>query len=353
MLANEVADEDALEAEVARLSPAETLIADDDAYPAFIEQLKGVRKRAPWLFDSDSGQRKLEQFFKVQDLSAFGIQNQASAIAAAGALLGYVEETQKQQLPHLTHIATEPTSESITLNAATRRHLELDTRVDGDVRHTLLGVLDSTRSPMGGRLLRRWLQRPLRDQSILNLRLHAVEALMQSNAVEDLRDVLRGLGDMERILSRVALRSARPRDLSTLRDGLTLAPQLQQTLSRIESPMLASLAAELGGHADTQALLQRAVVEHPPMLARDGGVIAEGFDAELDELRRLSTHADQFLVDLELREREASGIANLKVGYNRVHGYYIEISKGQIDRAPTHYTRRQTLANAERYITEE
>ncbi|QYR52425.1 DNA mismatch repair protein MutS [Lysobacter soyae] len=353
MLANEVADDDALEAEIARLSPAETLIADDDTLPVFVQQMKGVRKRAPWLFDSESGRRKLLQFFKLQDLSAFGIENQTLAIAAAGALLGYVEETQKQQLPHLTHISTEPTSETITLNAATRRHLELDSRVDGDTRHTLLGVLDSTRSPMGGRLLRRWLQRPLRDQNALNLRLQAVEALMLANQVEDLRDVLRGLGDMERILSRVALRSARPRDLSTLRDGLALAPVLQNALANIASPLIESLAQELGGHADTQSLLQRAVVEHPPMLARDGGVIAEGFDAELDELRRLSTHADQFLIELEQREREASGIANLKVGYNRVHGYYIEISKGQVERAPTHYTRRQTLANAERYITEE
>lgn len=353
MLANEVADEAALEAEIARLSPAETLIADDDATPDCLLQLKGVRKRAPWLFDSESGQRKLLQFFKVQDLTAFGIQDQALAIGAAGALLGYIEETQKQQLPHLTHISTEPTHESITLNAATRRHLELDTRVDGDTRHTLLGVLDSTRSPMGGRLLRRWLQRPLRDQTVLNLRLQAVEALLQSNSVEDLREALRGLGDMERILSRVALRSARPRDLSTLRDGLALAPQLKQMLSKIESPLLEALSAELGDHAETQGLLQRAIIEHPPMLARDGGVIAEGFDAELDELRRLSTHADQFLLDLEQREREASGIANLKVGYNRVHGYYIEISKGQVDRAPTHYTRRQTLTQAERYITEE
>ena len=352
-LVNEVASEDALEAELARLEPAEILLPDDDSWPASLRDRTGVRRRAPWLFDADSGRRQLLQFFALHDLSGFGIEDKPLCIAAAGALLGYVEETQKQRLPHLTSIAVEASDGAIAMNAATRRHLELDTRVDGDVRTTLLGVLDSTISPMGGRLLRRWLHRPLRDRPTLRLRHHAVSTLLDSRAFEALRERFRALGDLERILSRIALRSARPRDLSTLRDGLAMLPQLREILSTLDSPRLQALAGALGEHDAQAHLLASAVVAQPPVLARDGGVIADGYDASLDELRMLSTHADQFLVDLEARERAASGIATLKVGYNRVHGYYIEISKGQSDKAPVHYTRRQTLTGAERYITEE
>ncbi|MFN3311384.1 MAG: DNA mismatch repair protein MutS [Thermomonas sp.] len=351
--ANEVAGEDALEAELARLQPAETLVPDEDGWPPCVLEARGLRRRPPWLFDADSGRRQLLQFFGVHDLTAFGLDDRPLAVAAAAAVLGYVEETQKQRLPHLRGIALETSDEAIAMNAATRRHLELDSRVDGDVKATLLGVLDSTVTPMGGRLLRRWLHRPLRDRRTVGERHHAVQALLDARADEALRDAFRGLGDMERILSRVALRSARPRDLSTLRDGLALLPAVRAILAPLDSPRLQALHAELGEHADTAALLQRAIIEQPPLLARDGGVIADGFDADLDELRRLSTHADQFLVDLEARERAATGIATLKVGYNRVHGYFIEISKGQSDKAPVHYTRRQTLTGAERYITEE
>jgi DNA mismatch repair protein MutS len=239
------------------------------------------------------------------------------------------------------------------MNAATRRHLELDTRVDGDTRNTLLGVLDSTVTPMGGRLLRRWLHRPLRDRRVLGERHHAVATLIEQRAESGVRDLFRALGDAERILARIALRSARPRDLSTLRDGLALLPALRVLLSPLDSPRLQALAAELGEHDAHAHLLASAIVPQPPLLASDGGVIADGYDVELDEFRRLSTHADQFLVDLEQRERDASGIPTLKVGYNRVHGYYIEISKAQAGKAPVHYTRRQTLTGAERYITEE
>jgi len=352
-LVNEVASDDALEAELARLEPAEILLPDDDSWPASLQARTGVRKRAPWLFDADSGRRQLLQFFALHDLSGFGIEDKPLCIAAAGALLGYVEETQKQRLPHLTSIAVEASDGAIAMNAATRRHLELDTRVDGDVRTTLLGVLDSTISPMGGRLLRRWLHRPLRDRAALRLRHHAVSTLLESRVFESVRERFRALGDLERILSRIALRSARPRDLSTLRDGLAMLPGLREALSPLDSPRLQALASALGEHDAQAHLLASAIVTQPPVLARDGGVIADGYDASLDELRMLSTHADQFLLDLEARERAASGIATLKVGYNRVHGYYIEISKGQSDKAPVHYTRRQTLTGAERYITEE
>ena len=352
-LANEVENEDQLEAELARLDPAEVLVPDEEGLPEFLDERSGLRARPPWLFDADSGRRQLLKFFKLHDLTGFGIEDRPLAIAAAGALLGYVEETQKQQLPHLTSIAVETGDGAIAMNAATRRHLELDTRVDGDTRNTLLGVLDSTVTPMGGRLLRRWLHRPLRDRQVLEQRHHAVQTLIDSGAEADLREGFRALGDLERILSRIALRSARPRDLSTLRDGLAMLPEVRGTLAPLDSPRLQQLADGLGEHAAEAHLLATALVEQPPVLARDGGVFAEGHDAELDELRALSANADQFLVDLEAREREASGIPNLKLGYNRVHGYYIEISKAQSGKAPTHYTRRQTLTNAERYITEE
>lgn len=353
LLVNEVQGQDALEAELARLQPAELLLPDEDGWPAFVHARTGVRRRAPWLFEHDAGRRQLLRFFAVHDLSGFGIDDRPAAIAAAAALLGYVEETQKQRLPHLGAIALEASDGAIAMNAATRRHLELDSRVDGDVRTTLLGVLDSTVTPMGGRLLRRWLHRPLRDRHVVARRHQAVATLLGGGTEAALREQFRALGDLERILARVALRSARPRDLSTLRDGLALLPALRALLAPLDAPRLQALADALGEHAGHAALLQRAVVPQPPVLARDGGVFAEGFDAELDELRRLSTHADQFLVELEAREKAATGIATLKVGYNRVHGYYIEISKGQSDRAPTHYTRRQTLTGAERYITEE
>ncbi|HDX0913106.1 TPA: DNA mismatch repair protein MutS, partial [Stenotrophomonas maltophilia] len=217
-LVNEVETDDALEAELARLEPAELLVPDEENWPEFLRQRTGVRRRAPWLFDADSGRRQLLNFFKLHYLSGFGIDDKPRATAAAGALLGYVEETQKQRLPHLTSIAMETAGEAIAMNAATRRHLELDTRVDGDTRNTLLGVLDSTVTPMGGRLLRRWLHRPLRLREVLVQRHHAVETLIDRGADADIREQFRRLGDLERILTRVALRSARPRDFSTLRD---------------------------------------------------------------------------------------------------------------------------------------
>ena len=391
-LVNEVADADALQAELARLEPAELLVPDEDGWDGLVGEWRGLRRRPPWLFDAEACRRQLLRFFALHDLTAFGLEDRPLAVAAAGALLGYVEETQKQQLPHLSGIALEAADESIAMNAATRRHLELDSRIDGNLRHTLLGVLDSTITPMGGRLLRRWLHRPLRLRAVLEARHHAVETLIETRAFQALRERFRAVGDLERILSRVALRSARPRDLSTLRDGLAMLPDIGALLrlplpqaaegsgervgastgwiaspaphpnpspagreARIigDSPRLAELHAELGQHGDTAALLARAVMPQPALKLVEGGVIADGFDAELDELRRLSTNADQFLVELEAREREATGIATLKVGYNRVHGFYIEISKGQSDRAPVHYSRRQTLTNAERYITEE
>ncbi|HET7299546.1 MAG TPA: DNA mismatch repair protein MutS [Oleiagrimonas sp.] len=351
-LLSEADSAEALAAELARLQPAETLIAEDAAWPRAVTILSGLRKRPPWHFDHGAAKRELNRFFGTRDLGGFGVEGLDLAIAAAGAMLGYVEETQKSALPHLSGMAVESAGETIAMDAATRRNLEIDTHPEGRREHTLLGIVDETVTPMGARLLRRWLNRPLRDHDTLRLRHQAIGTLIDHGTTA-LRDTLRGIGDLERILARVALRSARPRDLSTLRDGLAAAPVLRKAIAALDSPLLDDLVSRIGDHAETAQWLARAIVEQPPVLQRDGGIIADGFDAELDELRRLSTHADQYLVELEEREKAATGIATLKVGYNRVHGYYLEIGKAHSDKVPTHYTRRQTTKNAERYITEE
>jgi DNA mismatch repair protein MutS len=352
-LLTEVSSAEGLAAELARLQPAETLVGEDVSWPKLVSTLPGLRKRQPWHFDGDAARRELCRFFKTRDLLGFGVDGMPLAVAAAGCLLGYVEETQKAALPHLTGMAVENAGETIAMDAATRRNLEIDTHQSGRVENTLLGVLDETVTPMGARLLRRWLNRPLRDRQVLRGRHQAIGSLIDARRHATLRERLRGIGDLERILARVALRSARPRDLSTLRDGLAAAPALREDIDGLDSPLLHSLVERIGDHADTAALLARAVIAQPPVLLRDGGVLAEGYDEELDELRQLSTNADQFLVDMEEREKAASGISSLKVGYNRVHGYYIEITKAHSEKAPQHYTRRQTTKNSERYITEE
>ncbi|HEX3897222.1 MAG TPA: DNA mismatch repair protein MutS [Rudaea sp.] len=350
---SEVADAESLGAELARLAPAETLVDENGEWPPSVSALAGLRKRPTWHFDYESAQRSLQQFFRTHDLSGFGCENLPTAIAAAGSLLTYIQETQKSALPHLTGLTVEHANETIALDAATRRNLELDVHPSGRVEHTMLGILDQTITPMGARELRRWLHRPLRDQSILKRRYQAIGSLIETRRFEPLRETLRQIGDLERILARVALRSARPRDLSTLRDGLLAAPALREAIGDCDSPLLGELISRVGNHRDTADYLSAALEDQPPALLRDGGVIRHGFDADLDELRTLSTNADQFLIDLEAREKSATGIATLKVGFNSVHGYYIEISRGQSDKAPTHYKRRQTLKGAERYITEE
>jgi len=352
-LLGEVNGPEALAAELARLAPAETLVVEDVPWPRFVTELPGLRRRAPWLFDTETAERQLCRFFGVRDLGGFGCAHLALAIAAAGCLLGYLEETQRSALPHLAGITVEHSGDMLTLDAATRRNLELDTHPGGRHEHTLLGVLDRTITPMGARALRRRLNRPLRLREPLRLSHQAVATLIEQHRHEPLREMLRGIGDLERILARVALRSARPRDLATLRDGLLQAPALRDALAGCDSPLLADLLERIGEHADTARHLAAALVDQPPALLREGGVIRGGFDAELDELRLLSTDADRFLLDLETRERAATGIASLKVAYNRVHGYYIEISHANADKVPTHYTRRQTIKGAERYITEE
>jgi DNA mismatch repair protein MutS len=349
----EVPDLEAMRGEIQRLRPAEVIVDEDNPLAgAFAENIR-VTRRPPWHFEHDSATRLLCNQFGTRDLSGFGCEEFARGVAAAGALLQYVTDTQKAALPHLVSIKTELRADAVIMDGPTRRNLELEQSLSGHHQHTLAGVMDHCQTAMGSRLLRRWIQRPLRDRSILKARYQAIDAVTSGSATENLQTQLNGIGDIERILSRVALRSARPRDLRALCEALGRLPALQDCLARIESPLLAELSAQVGDHKAQYRLLEKAIIDNPPMLIRDGGVIAGGYDDELDDLRAIAENADQYLVDLESRERERTGIATLKLGYNRVHGYYIEISKLQAEKAPVEYVRRQTLKAAERYITPE
>jgi len=348
----ELNGEEALQAELARLAPTEILL--DERLPDGLPLPRAsLRRSPPWQFEPDTAQRLLCQQFGTRDLSGFGCSGLPLAIGAAGALLQYVQDTQRSALPHLRGLRVEQYHEAVLLDAATRRNLELERNLGGDHRHTLAGVLDRCATAMGSRRLRRWLNRPLRDHLRLRARQQAIATLLEQALFGPLREQLRGIGDIERILSRIALRSARPRDLVQLRTALGRLPALQALLREQDSPLLQQCLEEIGDHPATWQTLQHALIEEPPVLIRDGGVIAEGYDAELDELRAIRENAAQFLLALEARERERSGIATLKVSYNRVHGYYIEVSRAHSDKVPEDYQRRQTLKGAERYITPE
>lgn len=349
----EIAGTDALAAELERLRPAEIIVDESRNAVGFLRD--GVRKtaRPPWHFDLDSSTRLLCSQFGTRDLDGFGVDDFPRGVQAAGALLQYVSDTQKTALPHIRSITVEQSGDAVIMDGPTRRNLELEDSLSGRREHTLAGVMDRCRSPMGSRLLRRWIQRPLRDANVLRSRYQAVETIMLGGLTETLQNELRGIGDVERILSRVALRSARPRDLRQLLLALTRLPDLRKELQPLDSPLLQALGRQIEHHPRQRDMLQKALVESPPMLIRDGGVIAAGYDDELDELRAIAENADRYLLELESREKQRTGITTLKLGYNRVHGYYIEISKGQAHKAPENYTRRQTLKGAERYITPE
>jgi DNA mismatch repair protein MutS len=312
-----------------------------------------VRVRPPWHFEADSATRALCTQFDTRDLAGFGMEGLALATGAAGALLQYLRDTQKSALPHLQAIRVETRIDALLLDAATRRNLEIDANLSGHEDATLFAVLDRSATAMGSRELRRWLQRPLRARRPRELRLQAIEWLQESGCEAGLHALLRRVGDVERILARVALRSARPRDLGQLRTALDCLPELQALLADVDSPRLAELAGAAGEHPAARELLHAALVEAPPALLREGGAIAAGHDADLDELRRIAEHSDEALLELEARERERTGLANLKLGYNRVQGYYIEVYRSQAEQVPTHWVRRQTVKNAERYITPE
>lgn len=345
---------DALCAEIERIKPAEILLQDELAEVESAIKHPALRRRPVWEFELDNAIRTLTQHFNTQDLSAFGCEDLHSALQAAGCLIQYARETQQSELPHIQGIQVEQLEDSVILDAASRRNLELDVNLAGGNDNTLLSVIDRCATSMGSRLLSRWINRPLRNTAQLQLRQQAVAALKSDFQFEKLFELLKNIGDLERILARLGLRSARPRDLARLRDGLALLPELQLLLGHVESNYADHLRELIGEFPSQSELLNRSIKENPPVVIREGGVIAEGYDAELDELRNLSSNAGQYLVDLEQREKERTGLGTLKVGYNRVHGYYIEISKGQANiELPAEYIRRQTLKNAERFITPE
>jgi DNA mismatch repair protein MutS len=346
----------ALETEVERLRPAE-ILAPDGAQPALGRSQSGEerpwRTRAPWHFEVDSAERALTEQFHTRDLAGFGCADKRLGVAAAGALLGYVRETQKSALPHLLSITTEERDAALIMDPATRRNLELDESLAGSPDLTLAGVFDRTTTAMGGRMLRRWLHRPLRDKNLLRARYQAVGILIEQGQYAQIATALAAIGDLERILARVALRSARPRDLVQLRAALGALPGLRRATAGSVAPLLQELVQGIADHGEEHALLHRAIDESPPHYLREGGVIASGYDAELDELRALGSHTEQFLVDLEARERERSGLSSLKLGFNRVQGFFIEVSRSQADKVPAEYLRRQTVKSAERFITPE
>ena len=350
-LVTEVEGDEALSAELQRLSPAELLLPEDASIPALADHV-AIRRLAAWQFDEDSARTQLNQHFQTRDLSGFGCDELSLAIVAAGCLLDYVKDTQRNELPHLISIRHERQSDSVILDAATRRNLEIDLNLHGGEDNTLFSVYNSTVTAMGTRHLKRWLHRPVRVRSVLEDRLDAVSCLAQKYAFETTRQALKPISDLERILARVALRSSRPRDLTRLRDSLWALPALIAATPQ-DTNLLQTLQRDVGQYPELCELLSRALVKSPPVVIRDGGVLAGGYDEELDELRGISENAGEYLVDIERREREATGLPTLKVGYNRVHGYYIEISRQQSDKAPDTYQRRQTLKNVERFITPE
>ncbi|RZV34068.1 MAG: DNA mismatch repair protein MutS [Chromatiales bacterium] len=349
----EAPDVEAVQGEIERLRPAELLVDEDEPLDGVFGEHIRITRRPPWHFEHDSASRLLCNQFGTRDLSGFGCEEFVRGVSAAGALLQYVTDTQKAALPHLQSIRVEVRDDAVIMDGPTRRNLELEASLSGHHEHTLAGVMDHCQTAMGSRLLRRWIQRPLRNTDVLRARYQAIDAVLGSGSVDALQEQLHGIGDIERILSRVALRSARPRDLRQLCEALARLPALRRQLAQIESPLLADLGDQVGEHGAQHRLLDKAIIDSPPMLIRDGGVIAEGYDEELDDLRAIAENADQYLVKLEQREKERTGIPTLKLGYNRVHGYYIEISKAQADKAPVEYVRRQTLKAAERYITPE
>ena len=349
----DVADDAELLNEMERLRPAELLFQDTANHLPQITERSGARSRPEWEFDKDAAIRLLTQHFATKDLSGFGADPNLNAICAAGCLFNYAQETQRTNLQHIVALTVENPGNNVTLDAATRKNLEIDINLSGEEDNTLFSVLNTTATCMGGRLMRRWLNAPTRNKDLIIWRQDAISHLQHNYLYETLRKPLKNIGDLERILGRIALRSARPRDLSRLCASLAQYPIIQAELNQQDSRPLGDLSQEISEFPDLVTLLTNAIIENPPAVIRDGGVIATGYDSELDELRDISTNAGEFLVKLENQEKEKTGLSSLKVGYNRVHGYFIEISKMQAEQAPAEYIRRQTLKNAERFITPE
>lgn len=349
----EVHSGDALLAELERIKPAELLYNEDQSFVEAVTQRPGAKSQSPWHFESDTAMRLLTTQLKTKDLCGFGCEHLTVAIQAAGALLQYAQDTQRSNLPHVRTLLIEQPDDAIIIDPASRKNLEIDINQQGDSDHTLAWVMDRTATSMGSRLLRRWLNRPIRNHETLKQRQALIAESINDYHWEPLHQQLKGIGDIERILSRIALGSARPRDLARLRDALARLPELQELLSELAASRAKELSALIKQYPNWVEELQKAIIDNPPVIIRDGGVIAEGYDEELDELRSISQNAGDYLLEIEQREKEKTGISTLKVGYNRVHGYFIEISKAQSEAAPVEYVRRQTLKNAERFITPE
>ncbi|ELY2787197.1 DNA mismatch repair protein MutS [Cronobacter sakazakii] len=348
---SEPQDREAMAAELQRTNPAELLYAEDFAEMSLIEGRRGLRRRPLWEFELDTARQQLNLQFGTRDLVGFGVENAPRGLCAAGCLLQYVKDTQRTSLPHIRSITMERQQDGIIMDAATRRNLEITQNLAGGVENTLASVLDCTVTPMGSRMLKRWLHMPVRDTSVLRHRQQAIAALMEYST--EIQPVLRQVGDLERILARLALRTARPRDLARMRHAFQQLPTLNTLLADIDAEYVQTLREQMGDFAELRDLLERAIIEAPPVLVRDGGVIAPGYHEELDEWRALADGATDYLDRLEIREREKLGIDTLKVGFNAVHGYFIQVSRGQSHMVPIHYVRRQTLKNAERYIIPE
>ncbi|EKT55856.1 DNA mismatch repair protein MutS [Providencia sneebia] len=348
---SEIPDDETLQAELQRTRPAELLYPEDFTSLSLIEHNKGLRRRPLWEFELETAKQQLCLQFGTKDLIGFGVENAPKALRAAGCLLQYVKDTQRTSLPHIRNVVMEKQSESVILDAATRRNLEITQNLSGGTDNTLAAILDLCVTPMGSRMLKRWLHTPLRHIQTLTNRQQAIAALQ--NCGDELQPFLRQIGDLERVLARLALRSARPRDLARMRYAFEQYQDIHQILSQSNCPYLEDLQKRINQFDELQDLLQRAIIESPPVLIRDGGVIAPGYHDELDEWRALADGATDYLEKLEIREKEKLGIETLKVGYNAVHGYFIQVSRGQSHLVPIHYVRRQTLKNAERYIIPE
>jgi DNA mismatch repair protein MutS len=342
-----------LQAELQRLTPAELLYPETLTDIALIKQYKGLRRRPEWEFDIETAISLLNKQFGTKELTGFGVDDKLLGLSAAGCLFQYVKDTQRTALPHIRAIVSESASLGVVLDAATRRNLELTQNLHGGTDNTLAAVLDKSSTPMGSRLLKRWLHFPLRDLTTLNNRYSAIEKILVTDLHHDIQPILKSLGDIERIVSRIALGSARPRDFARLRYALQQLPLLQNCLIPASSGYIETLAELIQPIPVIQNLLEQAIIENPPVLIRDGGVIAPGYHQELDILRDLSDGATEFLAQLEQREKERTGINSLKVGYNKVHGFFIEMSRTAAADVPDDYIRRQTLKNNERFITEE
>ena len=339
--------------ELERIHPAEILFADDFSHPA-VTAIKCPKKRlAIWQFDFDSAFQTLTKQFNTYDLNGFGCADLHPAVCAAGALLDYIKHTQRSTLPHLSSLSVEQTSQFIQLDAATRRNLEIDQTLRGEDSPTLFSLLNTTQTAMGARLLRHWLHHPLRNTHLVTKRHEVVGVLIDNHQFLSLKTTLKPIGDIERITTRIALKTARPRDLSGLRESLQQLPLLQSQLLGSSAGLLEALGASLQVPNALHHLLHQAIKLEPSLVLREGSVIADGFDAELDELRSIQTNHGDFLLKFEAAEKERTGLTNLKVEYNSVHGFYIEISRAQAENAPAEYRRRQTLKNVERFITPE